>query len=616
MRFRKLAFLMSIILLLCTFSMAQTVTPTPDPEKEKKKKELDEKVVQMLEQAIGDAPTLRLPQNRAIVYALAADLYWKFDEKRSRDLFRSAASEILAFNADSEREKRESTEPFFEFPDFNDTRSQVMPLIAKNDAELALELLVQTRSAALADSILKASAPDARSDSDMMSFSPEKQRVRQEVALEQRFALLAADENPDKAIKLIKESLAKGVSYNVLQLLQKLNKKDEKKATELAGEVIKKLLDTDLAKKSDELQIAINFLQFAARGDTPANANVKDKPFKFTELQSKDLATKLANTFLQPSNSVTLAMALTRSMSNLEKLVPEKVALLKQKQSDSQKALPTEYKNMQRQQKLWDANSSAEDILAEIPKLNEMEKNSAYQSLYSKISQIEDETRAKRIIDQIPDEKARERALNQFESGKINRAASAGKLDDARKMIGNLTSKKTQIQKLVSLAMQFHKKGSESDIDSAKSLMKTAKSLANEFPGDEDELNDLMEVVKGYAVVEQEVAFRMFEPIVDQINDYVMASAILSKYNKRSQAFKKGEMVMRSSGNSYDGLLLFRYIGQMQLLGKADLDRMSLLSDRFQRSDSRTIVKLLVVQGFMKDDKKPENAGPMGDFMY
>ena len=138
-----------------------------------------------------------------------------------------------------------------------------MPLVAKNDAELALELLVQTRSAALSEAILKASAPDARSESDMLSFSPEKQRVRQEVALEQRFALLAADDNPDKAIKLIKESLAKGVSYNVLQLLQKLNKKDEKKASELAGEVIKKLLDTDLAKKSDELQVAINFLQFA-----------------------------------------------------------------------------------------------------------------------------------------------------------------------------------------------------------------------------------------------------------------------------------------------------------------------------------------------------------------
>ena len=59
--------------------------------------------------------------------------------------------------------------------------------------------------------------------------------------------------------------------------------------------------------------------------------------------------------------------------------------------------------------------------------------------------------------------------------------------------------------------------------------MKNAKSLINESPEDEDELNDLMEVVKGYAIVEPDTAFRMFEPVVDQINDFVMASAILSR---------------------------------------------------------------------------------------
>ncbi len=66
---------------------------------------------------------------------------------------------------------------------------------------------------------------------------------------------------------------------------------------------------------------------------------------------------------------------------------------------------------------------------------------------------------------------------------------------------------------------------------------------------------------------------------------------------------------MKVNGNTYDGLLLFKYITQMQLLGRADLERMSLFSDRFQRGDSRTLVKLFVVQGYMKDDKNPDNSG-------
>ena len=102
---------------------------TPDAEKEKKQKEIDEKVVQMLDQTIGDAGGLRLPQNRAIVLAMAGDLYWKFDDKKARDLFRSAAGELIAGDlVEAEKDKRDSTDPaYFEMADYNDTRSQVLP---------------------------------------------------------------------------------------------------------------------------------------------------------------------------------------------------------------------------------------------------------------------------------------------------------------------------------------------------------------------------------------------------------------------------------------------------------------------------------------------------------
>ncbi len=428
MRFRKPITFFLIVLFCTQLGIAQAPTPAPDPDKEKEKKDTDELIVRMLDQAVADAAFLRLPQNKAIVFGMAGDLYWKFDEKRSRDLFRSAANELLANNIESEREKRESTEPNFEFFEMNDPRGQVLPLVAKNDAELALDMLSQTRPPALAEAMLKASAPDARSDGNMMTFSPENQKVRQEIALEQRFALLAADDNPDRAIKIIKDSLSKGVSPVVLQLLQKLHKKDEKKAQELAGDVIKRLVDTDLAKKADELQASLNFLQFMARSSGTPQAQVpKTKPFAFSDLQTKDLANKVASTLLQPSNSASLMMALSRALPSLEKLVPDKAAMLRQRLAESQKTLPNEMRNSMRMQRLWDQNSTPEQILAEIPKIqNEMERNMAYQSLGSKISQVTDETRARRLIDQISDEKVRSRALDQLEAAKISRLAGIG----------------------------------------------------------------------------------------------------------------------------------------------------------------------------------------------
>src|SRR5207253_11233786 len=70
---------------------AQPVDSTADADAAKKKKEIDDQVVLMLNQSVGDANTLRLPQNKAIVFGISGDLYWKFDEKRARELFRSAA---------------------------------------------------------------------------------------------------------------------------------------------------------------------------------------------------------------------------------------------------------------------------------------------------------------------------------------------------------------------------------------------------------------------------------------------------------------------------------------------------------------------------------------------
>ena len=611
MYFRRCVCLSVLSLAFFTVSFAQ-ISPTAESqsEKEKKQKELQKTILEMLDQAVGEASSLKLPQNRAIVYAIAGDLYWKFDEKRARELFRNAGNDIVVANAEAEKEKKETDDPLAQLYEFSDTRNQILPMIAKHDADLALELLVQTRPAKMTEALAKATDPNAKQDGGMLNYNPEQYRVRQEIALEQQFAVLAAEQNPDKAIKLIKESLAKGISWNVLPLLQKINRKDEKKASALADDVVKKIVDTDLTKKREDLSAAIRFLQFATNPNA-AKPN-KEKQFSFTERQLRDIADKLVNTFLQPSNSLEMTMGLTQVMPNLEKIVPEKVQLLKQKQAEATKNLPPELKRFQQQEKLWNPNSTPEEILAEIPKLNEYERANAYQSVAYKMGQIEDEARAKKIIEQISDEKARQNASEQFESSRISRAVKDGKLDEAKKLIGNLTKKKTQIQKLVALATDFHKKATEKDRETALNLMKDAKALANDYPEDEDELNDLMEIVRGYAIINPDEAFRIFDPIVDQINDFVQASAILSKYNKRNRNFKKGELLMRVNGYSWDGLLLFRYINQIQLLGKADLNRMSLFSNKFQRSDARTIVKLFVAQGFLAEEKKAENSGSSG----
>lgn len=616
MRLRQIVFFVCTIFLLTSVATAQTVGSDEAAEKAKKKKEIDERVVQMLDRTVAEANALRLPANRAVVYAMSGDLYWRFDSKRSRELFRTAAAEISTYNQEFEREKRDRQELGIpEGFDLNDPRVEVLSLIAMHDADLALELLIPTRSASLAEAMARAPATDARANlvgsgtgagmgvgDSGGAINQDRMRASQEFALEQRLITQAAFSDPDRAAKAIKDSLAKGISPAVITLLQVVYRKDEKQAADLAGEVVGRITAADLAKNSDDLSGATNFLQFFVR--PVAGADAKAKVFSFSDTQVKDVANKLASTFLQSGTTPALTSALTRSLVPFEKILPEKIVLLKQRDALNRKAAASAARPGQPNNRPWEPNMSPEDIIAAVAKLpNARERISAYQFAASKIRQIADETRVKRIIDSIPDKRTRATALEQFEATKISRLAWSGGLDEARRLIVNLTNRRTKVQQLVTLATQFQRKGGEKEIETARSIMIEARSLANPRPEDEDELGDLMEIIRGYAVVEPQVAFHLIEPIIDQFNEMIQATAVLSKYNKRDRSFEKGELVIRVNGNG--GLLPFRYIHQLQLLGKADLERMSTMIDRFQRGDSRTIMRLYVLQGYLRNTQPP-----------
>ncbi len=178
MRFKFFTFLLVLFFLFSSPHFAQTSPTESQAEIEKVKKELEKRVQKMLDEAVNDAGTLKLAQNRAIVYAIAGDLYWKFDEKRARELFRTSANDILVANAEGEKDKKDSDDPYADIFLSGNIRNEVLPLIAKHDADLALELLVQTRPAKLAEALARASQPTAKQDGSYMNFNPEQYRVR------------------------------------------------------------------------------------------------------------------------------------------------------------------------------------------------------------------------------------------------------------------------------------------------------------------------------------------------------------------------------------------------------------------------------------------------------
>ena len=169
MPFRKIALLCAALLVFCSFIRPQTqpsdskpptTDASSDADKEKKQKEIQQRIQQMLDQSVNDANSLRLPQNKAIVLAMAGDMYWRFDEKHARDLFRSAANEIVTYNGETERDQADTAMNGFIPPDpSSDVRGQVLSIVAGRDPELAYQMLLQTRSPRLAEA-MKSSCRD------------------------------------------------------------------------------------------------------------------------------------------------------------------------------------------------------------------------------------------------------------------------------------------------------------------------------------------------------------------------------------------------------------------------------------------------------------------------
>ncbi len=273
--------------------------------------------------------------------------------------------------------------------------------------------------------------------------------------------------------------------------------------------------------------------------------------------------------------------------------------LIKQRYAQNKRAAAATQKRPQ-PARPWNPNDTPEAIIAAASKISiPRDKTAAYSAAAAKIGQISDVARAKRIINSIPDERIRTQTQDRFDANRINRLTVEGRLDEARASVSTLGNRRTQLQRLVALAIQFQRKGTPKDVETAGGIMAEAKTYTNPFPEDEDELSDYMELVRGYAMVEPDVAFRMIEPLMEQFNDMIQASAVLSRYNKRDRTFKKGEMVMRVGGG-FGNMLAFRYVPQIQLLARADIDRMNNLSDRFQRNDARTLMKLYILQGYQR----------------
>lgn len=596
---------------------AAVPAPSASPEAEKSQQEIEKKALSLLERTIGDVDSLKLPENRVYVLASAGSLLWSRDEKRARQLFRRAASEINSIGG-AEESDDELPEDFWMR---QNVRFQFLNSVANRDAELALELLRQTRPP-IFDRVLNMSAEKIRLYRNL------HQQAEGDLNMEKEFAVRLIKQNPRRALEIARANLDKGVSYSDLNLINQLKNTEPELASKFADEVLQKLIAADFSDPNDYnvRSFAQSFLsQFSAPPDSDEkDASDKSGQFKIDKNALRRLAAKYADYFTGNTVQQHSFHDIQNALPIFERILPERVPGLRQKYERLKQSFNAQNHHNQYYERLNQLNSSAaaETMLEEAENFPQEMRSQIYTSAANKMAQAGNYAGGRQLIVSLPGRQTRQYALFQFDWQNLQKFLNEEKYAEADQIIAQQTDRSNQIRLLVQTAIYFFNKKQN---EKAAKYISMARLMVNPTPENYIELNDLMQVLSAGAEHEPEKTFDLLDSFVPKFNEIFAATAFLSKYQPGYGNFREGELMFSNGGSVFgDGVLHINghrsglgiaisvNVGSMRLdrLGKANLERAINLADRFERNDVRLLARLMILRGALFDEKTHDSQYP------
>src|SRR5262249_728730 len=225
--------------------------PQSTEQKDKDKPTPEKKALLLLEQVVGEAGALKLPENRIYVQISAADMLWDRDEARARALMVEASggvAELMRTTSPTDRRSANANRVALQL------RQQLVLTAARHDSALAYSLL-QSMPAPLQTNDPGMGRPDVPDN------------------LEQNLVAAIAANDPKTAMKNPQECLDKGENPGSIErVLSQVQQKDAESATKLAEKLVSQLQPEELLAKQDAARLSLNILRAGPRPDKKPSA--------------------------------------------------------------------------------------------------------------------------------------------------------------------------------------------------------------------------------------------------------------------------------------------------------------------------------------------------------
>jgi hypothetical protein len=600
--------LSSLAILLILFSVgsftARNVSAQVD-EKEKARQELERQqqlqrnTLALLDEVVNGAWGLKLTDNRSFVLASAADLWWPHDQKRARALFWEALNNLnlptAALNDASAKDPpsndsakpatnkaltKEQAESLKRYYEVFAKRREFLGKVAQRDSQLALDMLRSTHQ-----------PPPGQ--------LAEEFRPPGENDLEQEIANAAAAHDPTRALQIARESLAKGISFQLISLLNHLNQQDQDAASELARDIIARLDTEDLGKSLEALVVATQLLSQSrdaksVLGETSAAGSLW-KPLKLANEQKQSIVDMITEAALRTTADGSIMHHIRFNLPEIEQFAPDRAARIKAKLNEWDRGLNKEQQNRNTYNALFE-NATPEQMIKAADKMNGEQREGLYREAVNKAAMRGGPDTLREFINsQIADESVKNNLLESLNEDQIYSAANRGKSEELQKLLPLIRLKEQRALAMSELAILLEKQGKH---DEAVKLLDDARLLVKIDLNSQKQSNALLALLLAYALVDPGKAFGIIEPIIDRANDDVSKLLLLDKIVK-SGVTRNGEILLDQPQIPID-YSMFKYSAGVVALAKSDFARTKSLADRFQRSELRMLAWLMLARAVLR----------------
>ncbi len=588
-------FILSLVAVL-VFSigaLGQAPAPVEKPTSDSKAdRELKRQALLLLVETSEQVKELKTRENQILALIEVADLMWKAQEASARRLYREAFDMLRqaqdAVDESDDDSPAQSGEIFH-------LRTQLIESLGHHDALMARDLLRQTEVSKPSED----AGPDAATDA-----KPRTERDGEAERLEMNLTEQIADQDPEEAVRVLRNSLDQGYSTGTVSLLMKLAQKNPKMAGELAGKLVNKLRTTDFKTNPDAVEM-VSFLVGEEATSTnvtrtsgqKAGSDQDEKHPPLLDLQtSKEFFEFIVDAALKKNSGEYLLMRLRGMQEELELIVPTQALRIKQRWAELEK----EYPELALSRLQASQSSNVQELLKAAQEANPERRDSLYRQAAETAWEQGDKTRANEIVTKnISNAFDRNQLLTTFNERAISSLISSDDLIQARQLIAQTRPTDKRVRQLINLAAALAEK---KDTKTALDVLYEAQSLIPAKPRNAPELDLQTNLAMVLSSVDPDRGFTLLTSAIDQINELMEAMARVANFFSLSVSIKDNEFNIASERNVPGLSALFSR--DLEKLAESDFARARGLFDKFQRPEMRVAAYLGLSSAIL--DPKPD----------